>query len=175
MPRCIAFLRAVNVGGRVIKMEALRAAFEDLGLAKVETFIASGNVIFETRARDLRALEGKIERQLHARFGFEVDTFIRTEAELAAIVAHAVFSAAEVAKASTHVIGFVADALDATSIERFQSEADRFRLHARELHWISTRRQSESSFSNAAFERALKTRATFRSLSTLRKLVDKLA
>ena len=40
MPRCIAFLRAVNVAGRFVKMEALRAAFEALGLADVSTVIA---------------------------------------------------------------------------------------------------------------------------------------
>ena len=57
MTRCVAFLRAVNVGGRTVKMEALRAAFEALGFEPVQTFIASGNVIFETRARGLAALE----------------------------------------------------------------------------------------------------------------------
>ena len=61
MARYAAFLRAINVGGHVVKMEVLRAAFEDLGFAGVETFIASGNVIFETRAKDLVAVERKIE------------------------------------------------------------------------------------------------------------------
>ena len=47
MPRQVAFLRAVNVGGRVAKMDALRRSFEKLGFRRVETFIASGNVIFD--------------------------------------------------------------------------------------------------------------------------------
>ena len=174
MPRCIAFLRAVNVGGRFIKMEALRTAFEALGLAKVETFIASGNVIFETRARDLAALERRIEAHLHASFGFEIDTFIRTKAELAAIVAHLAFDAAEAAAANTHVVGFIAKAPEpavAALLGRFETPNDRFQLHARELHWISSNKQSETTFSNAAFERTLKLRATFRNHSTLRKLL----
>ena len=41
MPRYVAFLRAVNVGGRVVKMDVLRKAFESLGFARVETFIAT--------------------------------------------------------------------------------------------------------------------------------------
>lgn len=178
MPRCIAFLRAVNVGGRFIKMEALRAAFEALPLTDVSTFIASGNVIFETRARDLAALERKIEAHLQASFGFEIHTFIRTQAELAAIAAHAAFDPAELELANTHVVGFIASAPDAAMaklIERFHTEADRFHLHGRELHWISRQKQSEVSFSNAAFERALKIRATFRNISTLRKLLEKLS
>ena len=47
MPRFIAFLRAINVGGHNVKMEELRVLFESLGFTNVETFIASGNVIFE--------------------------------------------------------------------------------------------------------------------------------
>ena len=43
----VAFLRAINVGGHVVKMEVLRAHFESLGLSSVDTFIASGNVIFD--------------------------------------------------------------------------------------------------------------------------------
>ena len=178
MPRCIAFLRAVNVGGRVVKMDALRAAFEALGLGGVQTFIASGNVVFETRARDLAALERRIEKQLNATFGFEIDTFVRTDAELAAIVAHPAFDAAAVAAAATHVVGFIAEAPDAAAqavIAGLASDADRFHLHGRELYWLSADRQSESTFSNAAFERALRLRATFRGMSTLRKLAAKLA
>ncbi len=51
MPRCIAFLRAVNVGGRIVKMDALRGHFEAAGFTSAETFIASGNVIFDTKAK----------------------------------------------------------------------------------------------------------------------------
>ena len=58
-----AFLRAINVGGHVVKMEMLRAYFEALGLSKVETFIASGNVIFESRAK-LESLQARIEARV---------------------------------------------------------------------------------------------------------------
>jgi uncharacterized protein (DUF1697 family) len=47
MPRYIALLRAINVGGHLVKMDALRRHFEELGFDPVETFIASGNVMFE--------------------------------------------------------------------------------------------------------------------------------
>ncbi len=78
MPRYVAFLRAINVGGHVVKMERLRGLFAELGFAKVETFIASGNVIFETRAKTAGALETKIERHLHDALGYEVTTIVRT-------------------------------------------------------------------------------------------------
>ena len=173
MPRCLAFLRAINVGGRQVKMDALRIAFEELGLADVSTFIASGNVRFETKARSLPALEGRIESQLQRVFGFEIDTFVRTEAELAAISTHEAFDAKLLAGAKTHVVGFMRAEPDDNArrtLAAFESDADRFVLHGRELHWASGFKQSESKFSNASFERALKLRATFRSITTVRKL-----
>jgi uncharacterized protein (DUF1697 family) len=173
MPRCLAFLRAVNVGGRQVKMDALCSAFEELGLAAVSTFIASGNVRFDTKARSLPALERKIEAHLLGVFGFEIDTFVRTQAELAAIATHEAFDAKLLAGAKTHVVGFMHDEPDAAArraIAAFESDADHFVLHGRELHWASGLRQSESTFSNAIFERALKLRATFRSITTVRKL-----
>ena len=48
MTRWVALLRAINVGGRTVKMDRLRALFEELRYANVETFIASGNVLFDT-------------------------------------------------------------------------------------------------------------------------------
>jgi uncharacterized protein (DUF1697 family) len=173
MPRCAAFLRAVNVGGRTVKMGALRAAFEALSLTRVETFIASGNVIFDTRARDLAALERKIEAQLLASFGFEIDTFVRTLDEVAAIAAHPAF---EAAGAVTQVVGFLrsAPAPQARStIAQMATEVDRLQVQGRELFWFSDNKQSESVFSNAAFERALGMRSTFRALSSLQKLLAK--
>ena len=59
----VAFLRAVNVGGRIVKMAELKKIFEAAGLAEVATFIASGNVIFRS-PKVASGLEGQIERAL---------------------------------------------------------------------------------------------------------------
>jgi len=65
MPRFIAFLRAINVGrGRVVKMDVLSRIFESLGFSRVVTFIASGNLAFETRGKNARMLESKLEKKL---------------------------------------------------------------------------------------------------------------
>ena len=50
MSRYIAFLKAINVGGHNVKMDQLRKIFESMQFKNVETFIASGNVIFETES-----------------------------------------------------------------------------------------------------------------------------
>jgi uncharacterized protein (DUF1697 family) len=85
--RYIAFLRAVNVGGRVVPMSKLRAHFEQLRLADVRTFIQSGNVFFTTKKNDRTALTRRIERHLHGALGFEVPTMLRTIDEVEAALA----------------------------------------------------------------------------------------
>jgi uncharacterized protein (DUF1697 family) len=74
----IAFLRAVNVGGRVVPMARLRMLFEELGLEGVRTYIQSGNVFFTTKKADRAALGRRIERHLYDALGFEVPTMLRT-------------------------------------------------------------------------------------------------
>jgi uncharacterized protein (DUF1697 family) len=81
--RYIALLRGINVGGnKLIKMEALATAFTAVGFRKVKTFIASGNVIFETRSTDRKAITNKIEKMLTAEFGHEIAVALFTLAEL---------------------------------------------------------------------------------------------
>src|ERR1041385_5029014 len=86
--RYIALLRGINVGGnKLIKMEALAAAFTAAGFRKVKTYIASGNVIFETRATDRKALTKKIEKMLTAEFGHEIAVAVFTLDELQELTA----------------------------------------------------------------------------------------
>src|SRR5258706_16228553 len=94
MPRYVAMLRAINVGGTTVKMERLRALFEQMGLTEVETFIASGNVIFGAGRSKPAALEARIARELEQSLGYAVGVFVRSLAELAAIAQHQPFAAA---------------------------------------------------------------------------------
>src|SRR5215216_6889717 len=91
MPRYVALLRAINVGGHTVKMDVLRAHFEALRFARVESFIASGNILFDTSSTDTAAIEARIEKKLRAELGYDVDTFVRTGGELAAVAAHQPF------------------------------------------------------------------------------------
>jgi uncharacterized protein (DUF1697 family) len=99
MPRYVAFLRAVNVGGRVVKMDELRRLFEGAGFDGVETFIASGNVIFSSPSTTTAAVEETIERALASALGYAVPTFVRTTREVAAAAVHVPFPARDVARA----------------------------------------------------------------------------
>jgi uncharacterized protein (DUF1697 family) len=173
MPRYFAFLRAINVGGHTVKMDVLRGHFAALGLAHVETFIASGNVIFETTARNTLTLEEKIEQHLREALGYEVATFLRTEAELTAIVQYQPFSVAMLNTAQALNVAFLADppaAAPQKKLLALKTDIDEFHVRGREVYWLCRTKQSESKFSNVVLEKAIGQAATLRGINTLQKL-----
>ena len=174
MARHVALLRAINVGGRVVKMDALRGAFEALALTRVETFIASGNVIFESRA-GASALEKKIEAHLRGVLGYEVATFVRSVPELAAAAAHC---ETLLRKGEGAHIGFLKAPVgkdDQARVAAYETANERFAFDGREIYWLTRAGIGQSKFSNAVFERIIKSPATFRNVTTVRKLADKYA
>ena len=83
MNKYVAFLRAINVGGNtVIKMAELKQIFESMGLENVQTYIQSGNVIFESGEEDPTSLEKQIERQIETATGYKTQLFVRTFREV---------------------------------------------------------------------------------------------
>lgn len=176
MPRYFAFLRAINVGGHNVKMEQLRANFESLSFTKVETFIASGNVIFDSKSRNAGVLEKKIEERLHASLGYQVATFLRTDKELVEVAKYKPFADWDPSSGASMNIGFVYEPLSdevRTALSALKTKIDQFHVHDREVYWLSRAKQSESTFSNAVFERILKGKATFRGLNTIIRLAAK--
>jgi len=178
MSRYIAFLRAINVGGHTVKMEYLRQLFESFGFSEVETFIASGNVIFRTTAKNTVALESKIASGLQNALGYEVAAFIRTDAELAQIAAYKAFRQSELDTAGAFNIAFLARQLDHRAKQKLMAlttDIDGFATHEREIYWLCRKKQSESTFSNAVLEKTLGVKATIRGANTVTKMAAKYA
>lgn len=176
MTRYIAFLRAINVGGHNVKMAELRQHFEELGFKNVETFIASGNVIFEASDTNASTLERKIEAHLHDKLGYAVDTFLRTAAEVAEIAKYEPFPAFAAADAGTLHVALLHAAPSEEIAERLmalQSDVDALHLYNRELYWFCRVASHRSKFSGAVLERALGGPATMRNVNTARRLAKK--
>ena len=178
MIRYIAFLRAINVGGHTVKMDRLRALVAELGFAKVETFIASGNVIFETDTSDTCTLEKAMERHLQQSLGYPVATFIRSPAEVAAAARFESFASEPSSPAHVQYIAFLptqpGDAA-AEKVMSYRSAIDEFHVHGREVYWLCRTSMHESRFSAALLEKILGMPATLRNVTTVRKLAAKYA
>jgi uncharacterized protein (DUF1697 family) len=172
----IAFLRAINVGGHTVKMDRLRELFEALKLGNVETFIASGNVIFDSAAKDVRKLELQIESHLKESLGYAVTTFLRTPAEVAHAAVYEPFPAAP--EDSTLYVGFLAAAPGAEvqmKVAGCRTLCDEFQVYERLVYWLCHKKFNESLFSGAKLEKALGMPTTLRNLTTVRKLAEKYA
>jgi uncharacterized protein (DUF1697 family) len=175
--RYVALLRAINVGGHVVKMDALRKYFTKMGFTNVETFIASGNVIFETRERNAAVLEQRIAIELEKTLGYEVGTFLRTPAELASIAEHEAF-ARDVFDPAKHTlyVGFLGTPPvieTKRGILALRTPVDEFHIHERELYWGCRTRFSASQVKAPVLARAVGMPMTMRNITTVRKLAEK--
>jgi uncharacterized protein (DUF1697 family) len=172
MTKYIAFLRAINVGGHNVRMTELKRLFESMSFSNVETFIASGNVIFETTAKDTVKLEKKIEALLKEALGYEVFTFLRTPAEVTAIAKYKPFKT----KGESLNVAFITEPLDDLPIQKLlvlKNEIDDFHVHGREIYWLRQIRPTESKFSNMVLEKTIGRRATIRGINTIQKMAEK--
>ncbi len=177
MPKYVAFLRAINVGGHIVKMDHLRQLFEALKFSNVETFIASGNVIFDSTSKSTKALERKVESLLRETFGYAVATFVRSISELPNIAEHRPFDDSELdADGNALYIAFTVDEPSTESRRKlltFMTEVDDFQVYGREVYWLSRKKIGESKFSGARLERTLGMPVTIRSANTVKRLAAK--
>ena len=171
--RYVALLRAINVGGRVVKMDRLRSIVEGMGFERVATFIASGNVLFDADETDSAALEERLEDELRASLGYEVATFIRTPEELASVAKHKPFADMGAA-ASTLYVMFLRAAPSAEAKKKLlamKTPINDLHVRGRELYWLRRSREDDPRFSGAKLEKAAGVPGTMRNITTVRRLV----
>lgn len=175
MPRHIALLRGINVGGHRVKMNRLRDLFREMGFAEVSTFIASGNVIFSDDSRDVDELTGRIERHLAEALGYDVETFLRSPERLAEVVD---FEPPGHDEGRALYVVFLKAPADAGMRKRFaeiDSESDRFTFSEREIYWSIAGKLSESPLFRSGLGKAIgDASTTARNTTSLRRLVAKL-
>jgi uncharacterized protein (DUF1697 family) len=166
--RYVAFLRAVNIRGRQVKMAELKARLDELGYDNVSTFIASGNVIFES-SKQPTTLEREIEAHLKEWLGFDVGVILRSDAEVQAIAAHDPFGE----EGTTYVVLLRAEPnADARKrVEDLATEDDLLAIHGREVYWKP--RMFHFSKMGGQLASVLGKESTVRNANTLRRLADK--
>ena len=176
MARYIAFLRAINVTNRFVKMDVLRGHFESCGFANVETYIQSGNVLFESENSNSDELEALIEETLLDKLGFSVPTFVRTKAEMGAIADIWPFEQPALVSPESFYISFLksepAEELGQKMIAS-SSVVDEFHVIGRQLYWLWHRPRGDTKFTNTKIEKLLGMAATRRNSTTVGKIVKK--
>jgi uncharacterized protein (DUF1697 family) len=175
MPVIISMLRAVNVGGRRVKMDALRALYETLDLRDPQTYVQSGNVVFGTRVRDLRRLATSIEEAIQKAFGFHSDVILRTAAEMKSVMERNPFAGREeIAPSKLLVVFYAADPAPggAEKIRSLEGFPEELHLDGRELYIYFPDGMGRSKLPFAAIDKAMKTPGTGRNWNGVVKLLE---
>ena len=170
----VAFLRAVNLGKRTVRMAHLVEIVEGLGHTDVWTYINSGNVVFDAAGKR-ETLERSLERALHAALGFEVETFVRTAAELRRAVAAKPFA---VEAGDTHFLTMLKatpTAAQRRALEDLSNDFDTLVVEGRDVHWLMHGKSTDTKLKTKDWDAIVgRHQSTSRNLTALRKLVDKL-
>lgn len=175
MPRYVAFLRGMNLGGRRIANDDLRAACERLGLGGVATFRASGNVICEADA-DGREVSLRIEAGLGDTLGYEVPVFLRSCRQVVRIAERDPFPAEQIeASAGKLQVALLSDR-PGKPVGRqalaMATDDDRLAIEGSELYWLPSGGISESALDLKALESMLGP-WTMRTVGTIEQIAAK--
>ena len=175
MPHHVALLRGINVGGRTVKMDRLRAVLTTRGFDNVETLIASGNVLFRAPGRSDAALERTIEATLEQAFGFTVTTMVRSAAEMQKIAAREPFGATGEARIHIAFLKTPPPVEGVKKVVALCGDSEGICLEGRELYFQIEGRMMDSAMFRAPIEKLLGVPMTVRNANTVRKLADKVS
>ncbi len=171
MPRSIALLRGINVGGnRKLPMADLAKIFTDAGAADVKTYIQSGNVVFTAGT----PVAAKVRQGIQKKFGFDVELVVRNTAELAAVAKANPF----LKSGTDHKFLYVAflsakpAAGKAAGLDPNRSPGDYFELKGSEIYLHFPRGSGRSKLTNQYFDSKLGVTSTWRNWNTVLALME---
>jgi len=129
MPKYVAFLRGINVGGhKPIRMENLKKAFQSLGFRNVRTLLASGNVLFEAPSANAGALVKRIEKKLQQTSGHDIGTVLRPTEDMQNLVAADPFNGIRVTPRTRLFVTFLSEPPNTSLRIPYESSDKSFRI-----------------------------------------------
>jgi uncharacterized protein (DUF1697 family) len=173
MNRYIALLRGINVGGqKKIPMAELRELLSKSGLKNVQTYIQSGNVIFESSKKDIQKLELDIHNRIKKQFSFEAPVLVKIPKELLQIFDDCPFSEEMKMNSYFMLLYSMPDKNLVEEVAKMSNEDEEFVITNTCIYFYSSIGYGRTKFNNKFFERKLKTVATARNYKTMVKLLS---
>ncbi|HEY1337331.1 MAG TPA: DUF1697 domain-containing protein [Bryobacteraceae bacterium] len=172
----ISMLRAVNLAKHNrISMDALRGIYEDLGFRDVRTYVQSGNVVFQTSAKDLARMAKRIEDAIEAKFKFRPAVILRTPEEMKAVVARNPFAGRkgiEPARLAVFFLACTPDGATRQKLESLETAPEELRVGERELFIYYPNGMARPKLPIAKLERILSMPSTARNWNTVTNLIE---
>lgn len=177
MPKYIAFLRGINVGGhKIIKMKELAESLTDAGYTNVKTYIQSGNVILETAKKSNNVIANEISKVILKAFGHEVETMVRTQKEVEDIIKKAPFKKKDSDKKL--YVTFLQNNLTADNMKLLKSlsnAAEAFHIIGKEIYTIRDPKLQFDKTTLGSFDNKLKVPTTTRNWNVVNKINELMA
>jgi uncharacterized protein (DUF1697 family) len=174
MATYIAFLRAVNVGGRKVPMADLRRRVEEAGFTDVVTHIQSGNLRVGSTLRSAAKVEARLEKAMSAAFGFDIPAIVRRPGELVELVKAS--PANPLGDGARHYVSFLRDKPSASQVKAMHAwdvDGERMVVVGRDVHLWFEKPSHEAKLNNTRVEKLAGTQATNRSWTVVTALAEK--
>lgn len=173
MKRYVAILRGINVGGKhKVKMEDLRGLLNNLGLNDVQTYIQSGNIIFNSSKSSIPSLIESIEKCLYSYYQFRIPCLVLSANEVAEALNNNPFlkDQQDITKLHCTFLREVPGEINIASIDVSQFEPDSFQIIGKIVYVHCPNGYGRTKLTNTFFEKKLKVEATTRNWKTTLKL-----
>ncbi|WP_422361787.1 DUF1697 domain-containing protein [Reichenbachiella sp.] len=178
MTKYIALLRGINVSGqKLIKMDALRASLDKLGYQNIQTYIQSGNIVFETSESDQEKLENQIHENIKGTFSFDVPVIVRSKEEWTATFGDNPFinnRNEEITKLYVTILAEDPSEENFKVLQDFHSGPEEFIKVGLNLYLFYVNGAGKSKLDHNTIERKLKVKGTSRNWKTTTKLMEML-
>ncbi len=173
MKTYIALLRGINVSGqKKIPMAELRELLSNSGLENVQTYIQSGNVIFQSSEKDKKTLETIVHKAIKLHFGFDVPVLVLTPQELNQIFDDSPFPQSEKEKSYFMFLYEKPDETLVSEVSQLNYPNEEFIITDNSVYFYCATGYGKAKCSNNFFERKLKVTATARNYKTMVKLLS---
>lgn len=135
----VALIRGINVGGKnKVPMADLKSALSAIGLDKVQTYIQSGNVLFESKD-EAETLRPRIEGEIHKAFGIPATVVLRTAEQLKRIIANCPYLASSLLDGESIQVSVLTEAISQKAVEILSSngtDIDEYHIHGEEIYFL---------------------------------------
>ena len=176
MKTYISILRGINVGGKkLIKMQLLKALYESLGYKNIQTYIQSGNVVFQSSKIKPIACADTISKKINEVFGFDVPVIVLEKESFKTIVQANKFVQDKTKEAAFLHVTFLSEKPKAEDVERITKNdygEDAFYFDGKAVYLYCPNGYSNCKLTNGFLESKLKTKATTRNWKTVLELLS---
>jgi len=166
-------LRGINVSGqKKIRMADLRTLYESLGLINVQSYLQSGNVVFDSEEENVEKLRDSIEAQIESTYGFSVPVLIRTSEDFQRVIENHPFAEEEAIRV---LVTFLYERPDKSKLEdlsHHEDKVDQFAIGKQEIFLFCPGGYGRTKLSNNFFEKNLSVVATTRNWKSVNALYE---